>query len=59
MNYKKYDKVLLITGETAFIVEVFGNGDAFVADIEKSSGTDTAFIYKKDIKQKLSLYSAL
>lgn len=54
MNYKKYDKVLLITGETAFIVEVFGNGDAFVADIEKSSGTDTAFIYKKDIKQKLS-----
>lgn len=46
---KLYDKVKLDTGEIAYIVEILGNGKAFVADIERDNDTDTDFIYPSQI----------
>lgn len=46
---KQYSKVKLKSGETATIVEVFSNPEAYVADIEKNSGIDTEFIYPEQI----------
>lgn len=46
-----YDKVKLKSGETAYIVEILGNGDSFVADVEKTDGTDTAFITLEQIEK--------
>ena len=50
---KLYDKVLLKTGETASIVEVLKDGKTYVADIDKSDGTDTDFIYADQIESVL------
>ena len=44
MFIKQYDKVLLKTGETAYIVEIWEQGVAYEADIDKKNGsieTDT------------------
>lgn len=44
MELKMFDKVLLKTGETAYIVEIYNNGEAYEMDINKSDGrivTDT------------------
>jgi hypothetical protein len=45
-----FDSVKLKSGETAFIVEILGNGKSFVADIEKADGTDTEFITFEQIE---------
>ena len=34
-----FDKVLLKSGETAYIVEIYKQGVAYEADIDKSDGT--------------------
>jgi len=49
-----FDTVRLVSGETATIVEILGNEDSFVADIEKESGTDTEFVYPSQIKEVLT-----
>jgi len=47
---KLYDKVLLKSGETAYIVEVYEPGIAYEADIDKNDGdTETDTIYQQDI----------
>ncbi|MBQ7478990.1 MAG: hypothetical protein IJT01_08875 [Selenomonadaceae bacterium] len=47
---KLYDKVLLKTGETAYIVEIHEPGVAYEADIDRHDGeTETDTIYQKDI----------
>lgn len=53
MTYKEFDKVKLMNGETATIVEVLGNGKAFIVDIDKNGDWDTAFVYLDDIKCKM------
>ncbi|MFM1534387.1 hypothetical protein ABGF38_04155 [Helcococcus ovis] len=51
MTIKQYDKVLLKSGEFAYIVEILEKDKAYVADIEKEDGeTSTEFIYQIDIK---------
>lgn len=44
MEVSLYDKVLLTTGETAYIVEIYEPGNAYEADIDRKDGdieTDT------------------
>lgn len=49
---KLYDKVLLKTGETAYIVEIYEQGVAYEADIDKEDGSiDTDTIYSKNIEK--------
>ncbi len=48
---KLFDKVLLKTGEVAYIVEVLKH--TYVCDIEKASGTDTEFVDPDDIAKVL------
>ena len=53
MKIKQYDKVLLKDGDTAFIVEIFGDGKAFLADIKRKGGTETDWVKPDDIKKIL------
>ena len=46
---KLYDKVLLRTGEMAFIVEIYEAGIAYEADIDKKDGIETDTIKQDDI----------
>ena len=55
MEVKEFDKVLLKTGETAYIADVLKSGVAYVADIDKADGdTETEIIEHKDIEAVLS-----
>lgn len=47
-----FDKIMLKTGEIAYIVEVLGN--SYVCDIERQNGIDTDFVYPNDIAKVLS-----
>lgn len=52
---KMYDKVLLKTGESAFIVEIYEPGIAYEADINKADGdTITDTIKQADIVKILA-----
>lgn len=51
MKIKQYDKVLLKDGDFAYIVEVFDDGAAFIADIDRKTGTETDWIRPEDIKE--------
>ena len=54
MEVRMFSKVLLISGRTAYIVEIFDNGKAFLADIDLEDGeVDTDWIYPKDIQTVL------
>ncbi|OQB44145.1 MAG: hypothetical protein BWY02_02859 [bacterium ADurb.Bin157] len=47
---EEFDKVLLKTGEIAYVVEIYGGGEAFEADIDKPNGKiETDMIWPKDI----------
>lgn len=54
MDIKEFDKVLLKTGETAYIVDILKPGLAYVVDIDKADGdTETEIIEQKDIDRLL------
>ena len=56
MEIKMFDKVLLKTGETAYIVEIYEQGIAYEADVEKMDGTiETETIKHADIEEEGSL----
>ena len=59
MKIDVYDKVILKTGEVAYIVEILGDGKCFVADIDYADGTSTDFIYPKDILQVIKMESEI
>lgn len=50
---KKYDKVLLKSGQTAYITEVFKQGQAYLADIDYPEGTETEDIEYSQIEKIL------
>ena len=55
MEIKEFDKVLLRTGETAYIVEIYEPGVAYEADIDKNDGNiETDTIKHVDIEKILS-----
>lgn len=51
MKIKQYDKVLLKSGESAYIVEIFDGGKAYLADIDRKTGTETDWLKPEDIKK--------
>ncbi len=48
---KLFDKILLKTGETAYIVDALPH--SYVCDIDKAAGTDTDFVYPDEIERVL------
>ena len=47
---KQYQKIKLKDGKDAVVVEILGDGEAFIADVEISEGDyETETIYPKDI----------
>lgn len=55
MSIKMFDKILLKTGETAYIVEIYEQGIAYEADIDKADGTiEIDTIKHSDIERVLS-----
>ena len=50
MKLELYDKVRLKSGEIAHIVEIYEQGVAYEADIEKQQGTETDTIKHVDIE---------
>lgn len=57
MKIELYDKVKLKSGETAYIVEIYEQGVAYEADIEKKDGTETDTIKQQDIEYVFANYS--
>ena len=53
IQIKQYDRVLLKDGTQASIVEIFGDGNAFLADIDKPEGTVTDWLNPHDIEKVL------
>ena len=51
MVISEFDKVLLKTGETAYIADVLKAGVAYVVDIDKADGSiETEIVEQKDIE---------
>ena len=54
MEIEMFDKVLLKTGETAYIIEIYEQGVAYEADIDRADGTiETDTIQCTDIEKVL------
>lgn len=51
MKIQMFDKVLLKNGNTAYIVEIFDEGKAFIADIDIDEDTITDCIKLDDIEE--------
>ena len=49
MKIKLYDKVKLKDGKIASIVEILGNNEAYIADIDIGGDYDTETIYPEQI----------
>lgn len=49
MKIELYDKVELKDGDHGFIVEIFDDGKAFIADIEREDGTHTEWVMPEEI----------
>lgn len=55
MDIQMFDKILLKTGEIAYIVEIYEQGVAYEADIDKPDGSiETDTIKHSDIEKILS-----
>lgn len=55
MKIKMFDKVRLKSGETAYIVEIYEQGVAYEADIDKADGsTVTDTIRQSDIEELIA-----
>lgn len=53
MRLEMFDKVLLKTGETAYVVDIYGDGEAYEMDIDKPGGkvvTDTVLSHQVEKK---------
>lgn len=48
---KQYDKIRLKSGETAYIVEIFGDGKYILADIDRPDGTETDWVTPDEIEK--------
>jgi len=53
MKIKQYDRVLLIDGNEASIVEVLKKDEVFIADIDRNGDTDNDYLYAEQIEKVL------
>lgn len=52
MKPKMFDKVVMKDGKTAYIVEIFDSGKAYMVDVDLPNGeTETKFAFPDDIKE--------
>ena len=51
MKIQEYDRVLLKVGDYDSIVEIFDGGKAFIADIDRKTGTETEWLKPDDIEK--------
>ncbi|MGN0194611.1 MAG: hypothetical protein ACI39G_05835 [Pseudoramibacter sp.] len=51
---KQYDKVLLKDGRTATIVEILGDGDEYIVDVDLKDDWDTIAVMRQDIKKRIN-----
>lgn len=52
--FEMFDKVLLKNGETAYIVDIYNDGEAYEMDIDKPGGnTVTDTVYPDQIVKKI------
>lgn len=49
MSIEQYDRIRLKDGRTATVVEVFGDNEWFVVDIDLGGDWETIGVWKKDI----------
>ena len=54
MKIKQYDRVLLKDGDYASIVEIFDDGKAFIADIDRKTGTETEWLKPEEIDKVIN-----
>lgn len=48
-----YDRILLKSGETASVVEIFYDPVLYICDIDKIDGIDTDFVFPEQILKKI------
>ncbi len=54
MKINEFDKVLLKDGRTAHVVEIFGNGEAYLVDVDLLDNEwDTIDVRAEDIEKVL------
>lgn len=54
MKIKEFDKILLKDGRTGYVVEIFGNDEAYLVDVDISDDEwDTIDVKPEDIEQVL------
>ena len=53
MKIQEYDSVLLKDGDYASIVEIFDDGKAFIADIDRKTGTETEWLKPDNIEKAI------
>lgn len=52
MKIEQYDKVLLKDGRTASVVEIFGDGEVYLVDVDLlGPDWETISVQKEDIKE--------
>ena len=49
MQINQYDRVRLKDGRTATVVEVFGDNEYFIVDVDLGDDWETVDVWKKDI----------
>ena len=53
MRIEQYDRILLKDGHEATVVEIFYNGKAFLADVDKDGDTYTEEIQASEVEKVL------
>lgn len=54
MIIKQYDSIQLNSGEIGAVVEILGNGVAFMVDIVKKDGWESVTVKKEEIQRVIS-----
>lgn len=53
MQINQYDRVRLKDGRTATVVEVFGDNECFIVDVDLGGDWETVDVWKKDILEAI------
>lgn len=53
MKIEEFDRVRLRSGWTAYVVEILGDGAAYLVDVDYEEGIETEFVYPEDIAEVL------
>ena len=56
MQINQYDRVRLTDGRTATVVEVFGDNEWFIVDVDLDGDWETIGVWKKDIQEVQFLF---